>query len=552
MYLALYRKYRPKTFEDVISQPHITQTLKNEVLNNHTAHAYLFTGPRGTGKTTCSKILSMAVNCLDIKDGNPCLVCDNCKAIENGSALDVLEIDAASNSGVENIRELREEANYTPTQCKYRVYIIDEVHMLSINAFNALLKIMEEPPSHVKFILATTELHKVPATILSRCQKFDFRRIQIQDIKDRLQLIAETEDFTVDDDASTLIARLANGGMRDACSILDQCIAFSKEVSLETVASASGIVSKEYLFELADCLINKDASNALEIIDKLYSLSKDLQNLLAEFINLLRNVMLNLTLKQTSDLIIALPDEKENIDKISKKMSLSDVLGYLTVLEECLNKIASSSDKKLTLELTFVKLCTPAMNLDVSFLVSRIEKLEIFVNAIKNNTVQLPTRTNEDNSTKIEEKTTNLVDTNKIDNNLDNSVVQTESNKKVLSPILNKHEDSDFSVIENWEQILSHVFKKHPPLSGVLRDSRAFTKGDTIYIRTSSVTAINLLKKENNSDKLVVIIEEILGVHYNVLAKPPKKNPNDSIKSVSKLESIIQKAKQNGIEVIEN
>ncbi len=547
MYLALYRKYRPKTFQDVISQPHITQTLKNEIISNHTAHAYLFTGPRGTGKTTCSKILSMAVNCLNIDDGNPCLVCDNCKAIDDGSTLDVVEIDAASNSGVENIRDLREEANYTPTQCKFRVYIIDEVHMLSMSAFNALLKIMEEPPSHVKFILATTELHKVPATILSRCQKFDFRRIQIQDIKDRLQLISQNEDFTLDDDAATLVARLANGGMRDACSILDQCIAFSKNVTMETVASASGIVSKDYLYELADCLIENDAAKSIDVIDKLYGMSKDLQNLLSEFIHLMRNIMLKLTLKETNELIVALPDELEKIDELSKKISLSSVLNYLTILEECLNKISHSSDKKLTLELTFVKLCTPVMNVNVDFLVSRIEKLEIYIDALKNNTVTL-----QNNPSQLS-NTNNIVGNNtmdKVNSEVTTPIAQEE--KSVSPPILNKLNNNDYVIVDNWSQILTTIFKKHPPLSGVLRDSRAFTKGDTLYIRTSSQTAINLMKKENNIEMLITLIEEMLGIRYKISMKPPKNNSQSTVTSESKLEAIIQKAKENGVEINEN
>ena len=221
MYLALYRKWRPKTFDDVISQEHITTTLKREIVSGKTAHSYLFTGSRGTGKTTCAKILAMAVNCPHTVDGNPCMECEICKGIEDGSILDVQEIDAASNNGVDDVRLLREEANYLPAQCKYRVYIIDETHMLSTSAFNALLKIMEEPPEHVKFILATTEVHKVPATVLSRCQRFDFGRIKTEDIAKRVLYIAEHESFSVTEEAAFLVARLADGGMRDALSILD-------------------------------------------------------------------------------------------------------------------------------------------------------------------------------------------------------------------------------------------------------------------------------------------------------------------------------------------
>lgn len=306
MYLALYRKWRPSVFEDVISQPHITTTLKNQVKAGRVAHAYLFTGSRGTGKTTCSKILAKAVNCLHPKDGNPCLECAVCKGIDDGSIMDVIEIDAASNNGVDNIRELREEAVYSPAVCKYKVYIIDETHMLSQGAFNALLKIMEEPPAHVIFILATTEVHKVPATILSRCQRYDFHRIRSEDITERLLYIASQETLTLDADAARLIARLADGGMRDALSLLDQCAAFSDHIDAETVSSAAGIAGREYLFELCDAVLAQDAAGALKVIDRLYELSVDLQQLCSELIMQFRNMMILKTVSDPGDMITVL------------------------------------------------------------------------------------------------------------------------------------------------------------------------------------------------------------------------------------------------------
>ena len=269
MYLALYRKYRPRTFKDVISQQHITTTLTNQLKTGQVAHAYLFTGSRGTGKTSCAKILAKAVNCLHPVDGNPCLECEACRLIDEGAS-DIYEIDAASNNGVDDVRALRDEVMYAPINCKYRVYIIDEVHMLSIAAFNALLKTIEEPPEHVVFILATTEIHKVPATILSRCQRFEFRRIDPDDSAKRLMWVAEQEKVTLHEDAAYLISRISDGGMRDALSLLDQCISVSGDVTVQVVKECAGVAGKEHLFAFTDAVLEKNPAAALGIIDDLY------------------------------------------------------------------------------------------------------------------------------------------------------------------------------------------------------------------------------------------------------------------------------------------
>lgn len=292
MYMALYRKWRPLTFDDVISQSHITETLKNQIKNSRTAHAYLFTGSRGTGKTTCARIFAKAVNCLDPKDGNPCLECEICRNADMSALTDIIEIDAASNNGVDDIRELREGSLYTPEHCKYKIYIIDEVHMLSQSAFNALLKVMEEPPPYVKFILATTEIHKVPATILSRCQRFDFRRILPEDISKRLLYIAEQENIQTDPAAAALIAKLADGGMRDAISLLDQCSAFSERITTETVSLASGTADRHYISDILSAICRCDAASALKSVSELYFMSKDMQRLCDELSVQFRNLML--------------------------------------------------------------------------------------------------------------------------------------------------------------------------------------------------------------------------------------------------------------------
>ena len=271
MYQVLYRKYRPSTFEDVVGQPQVTVTLKNELKSGRVNHAYLFTGSRGTGKTTCAKILSKAVNCLNLTDSNPCGECENCKGIDSGEILDVVEMDAASNRKIDDIRSIIDEVAFTPARAKYRVYIIDEVHMLTTEAFNALLKTLEEPPKHVIFILATTEVHKLPATITSRCQRFDFHRIAPKDIAYRLSVIAKAENITLTDEAALLISVIADGAVRDAISLLDRCIGIANgEVTADIVRDAAGLASKSYLFELCTCTINKNPAKALSIIDKLY------------------------------------------------------------------------------------------------------------------------------------------------------------------------------------------------------------------------------------------------------------------------------------------
>ena len=271
MYRVLYRKYRPRFFADVVGQPQVTDTLRNELKSDRIAHAYLFTGSRGTGKTTCSKILAKAVNCLHPNNGDPCGKCEVCCGIDDGSIMDVVEIDAASNNGVDDVRMLREEANFTPVNTKYRVYIIDEVHMLSIGAFNALLKTLEEPPPHVIFILATTEVHKLPSTILSRCQRFDFHRISPQSIAQRLEEVCEKENVSIEHEAALLAAGVADGAMRDALSLLDRCMGNADHITEDVVRNTAGLADKSHLIALTDAVIDHNGAEAIHIIGRLYS-----------------------------------------------------------------------------------------------------------------------------------------------------------------------------------------------------------------------------------------------------------------------------------------
>ena len=376
MYRVLYRKWRPKTFEDVTGQPQVTQTLKQELVAGRIAHAYLFTGSRGTGKTTCAKILAKAINCLNPIDGEPCGTCEICRGIDEGSVTDVVEIDAASNNGVDNIRMLREEAGFTPAMAKYRVYIIYEVHMLSIGAFNALLKTLEEPPAHVVFILATTEVHKMPATILSRCQRFEFKRISPDDSAQRLCYIAREEGADLDDEAALLIARLADGALRDALSILDQCIGVSNHVTTEVVCSTVGIVGREHLYQLVDAAASQNSAKALELIDQLYRGSKDMARLCEELSVYFRNMMLIKTMKDARAFIPVSEEEFQSLTKQALSLSLTAILHGLDTIQDALEKIYRGANARITFEMTMIQLCTPQLDTSAEALLRRIDALE--------------------------------------------------------------------------------------------------------------------------------------------------------------------------------
>lgn len=357
MYLALYRKYRPRTFDDVVSQEPITTTLKNQIKSGSTGHAYLFTGSRGTGKTTCAKILSMAVNCLNSKDGNPCLECERCREILDGSATDIVEMDAASNNGVDDVRQLRDEVNYTPVSCKYRVYIIDEVHMLSTAAFNALLKTLEEPPPHVKFILATTELQKVPATIVSRCQRFEFRRIDVAESAKRLFFAAQEEGITLDSDAAELISRLSDGGMRDALSILDRCASADKHVTSEIVRRCAGVAETSHLTAFARMIAENDAAGCIRLLSELYKRSKDPALIIDDLSERFRDLMICKAAPDDVDLLAALPSEHEDIKATAELFSLGEILRCLNLMRQCADNIGKTRGRKILAEMCFVKMC---------------------------------------------------------------------------------------------------------------------------------------------------------------------------------------------------
>ena len=377
MYQALYRKYRPQTFDDVVGQQAVTQTLKSQLQSGKLSHAYLFTGSRGTGKTSSAKILAKAVNCENSVDGNPCNRCRSCMAIDSGSCMDVLEIDAASNNGVENVRDLRDDAVYSPSEVKMRVYIIDEVHMLSISAFNALLKIIEEPPEHLLFILATTELHKVPATILSRCQRFAFRRIGQDDIAARLQFVAYQEDIDLHEEAARILARLADGGMRDALSLLDQCAsATNGELTAERVYECLGIAGLQTCGKIMYHIAERDSASALSIVNKLYADGKDLGALLDELTCLARDLLLLKTAPNEGISMLSGVVSDNEVKALTERFSTGELTRMLNVLQQTMSGFTRSASRRTDAELCIINLCRPELTDDLGSVIARITKLE--------------------------------------------------------------------------------------------------------------------------------------------------------------------------------
>ena len=375
MYQALYRKWRPKTFSDVVGQAHITETLRRQVAEDRLSHAYLFTGTRGTGKTTCAKILAKAVNCRHPVNGDPCNQCDACLGIDNGSMLDVLELDAASNNGVDHVRALRDEAIYSPANVRYRVYIVDEVHMLSTAAFNALLKILEEPPAHLIFILATTELHKVPATILSRCQRFAFKRIQPQDIAQRLLYVASQEGMTLTEEAAGLLSRLSDGALRDALSLLDQCSG-DGEITAERVLDVLGLAGNLQTARLMELILARDAKGALLLLDQLYQGGKDVSALLGELSVLARDLLIRATAPEGGAALLSGGYDTSVMDNLSQGLSPARLIHMATRLQDTLAALPLSANRRTDAELCLLRLCDESLCGDLTALAARVARLE--------------------------------------------------------------------------------------------------------------------------------------------------------------------------------
>ena len=505
MYKALYRKWRPMTFDDVISQQQTTDTLKNQIMSGKTAHAYLFTGSRGTGKTTCARILAKAVNCRNMKDGNPCLECDICRDADSGALTDIVEIDAASNNGVDNIRDLRDAAVYTPDRGQYKIYIIDEVHMLSAGAFNALLKIMEEPPPYVKFILATTEIHKVPATILSRCQRFDFRRIKPEDIAARLKYIAEQEELSLTDGGAAMIAKLADGGMRDAVSLLDRCSVGGEEIDEDVVSAAAGIAGRDYLFGLLEAINTGDTAKALSITASLYDMSKDIGRLCEELISQLRNIMLIKVSPDTAEsLIVCVAEEMQKLRELADSTELETVMSHISILQECSTNMNRAMNRRVEFEMALIKLCGNIRNtteaIDNSEIYDKIKQLE---DKIKNAPVQVqsgaPQQQQQPEVLTASSPPTEADPAPTVD-------------IKTLKP-------SDLIPCERWGEVLEEFKKVNPAVAGSLDGSVAATAGNIIFITSQNRFFITLFKVRENAVSLGSTISHVLGQRYIIKAR---------------------------------
>lgn len=377
-YLALYRKWRPNTFDDVIGQDHIVQTLKNQINAGRLGHAYLFCGTRGTGKTSTAKIFAKALNCENIQNGEPCNACEACEAANKGQGINVIEIDAASNNSVDNIREIREEVKYTPTTGRYKVYIIDEVHMLSVGAFNALLKTLEEPPAHVIFILATTEPHKILPTILSRCQRYDFKRISVQDIARQLSIYMREEDIQVEDQAIQYIATLADGAMRDALSILDQCIAFylDQAITMEKVLELLGAVDQGVYFDMTDHLMAKDSQKAIALIDQMMADGRDLNQFVMHFIKHLRNLLVMQSTGGQGNILDISEDQIQHLTSQAESISFPDLTRFISQLSALESSMKYATQKRILLEVQLIKMCQVETDQSLDGIMARITQLE--------------------------------------------------------------------------------------------------------------------------------------------------------------------------------
>lgn len=538
MYQVLYRKWRPTTFSDVSGQDAITATLKNELKSGRLAHAYLFTGSRGTGKTSCAKILAKAVNCLHPVDGDPCNQCEICKGIDAGTIMDIEEIDAASNNGVDNIRALREEVHFTPTAGKYRVYIIDEVHMLSVGAFNALLKTLEEPPEHVIFVLATTEVHKVPATVLSRCQRFDFQRISDHAIAARLLYVAKQEQFVLEKPAADLIARLADGGMRDALSILDRC-AGVETVSVERVNEIVGLASNDRLFDISAAIGAGQIGEALKAVEQLHRQSSDMMRLCDQLITHFRNIMLAKAVPNPAELIVCSPEDLRRTMNCSEGFTMEQILAVLTALQAARERMRGAVNQRVELEMALIRLMAPAAIEASSVVINQPtgepakpqrvipEKQETVIQDIKQQKkpIDLPWREDSDEIRRSEAAADQYREeipppfTDEdcppeeiVESSVSGLQKPPAAAAPATKPVSVQSSDREgLPYFTPWAQVIETLAAKNRLMASVLKGSDAYLKDDIVLIRSEHPQFADLLRQPQNRTAVRDAIEAVTG-----------------------------------------
>ena len=525
-YTALYRKFRPNDFNDVKGQDHIVTTLRNQVKAGRVGHAFLFCGSRGTGKTTVAKVLGKVVNCENPEEGNPCNQCHMCKGIDNQTTMNVIEIDAASNNGVDSVREIVEEVRYSPTEGKYKVYIMDEVHMLSTGAFNALLKTLEEPPSYVIFILATTEVHKIPVTILSRCQRYDFKRITIDTITDRLSDLMDEEGIQVEEKALRYIARVADGSMRDALSLLDQCISFylGESITYDNVLDVLGAVDTKIYSDLLQMIRKQDASGCIRLLDEVESHGSELGQFVTEFIWYLRNLLLVKTSDDVSDLVIEV--SSENMELLKEEASKVDeviLIRYIRILSELSNEIRYASRKRVLIEVGLIKLCRPEMEKNLDSIYDRLSKLEdkienglVVSQAINLGTAGVP---NVGGSSR--------------------EAPQKEPGDNDKEKILPEAVPEDLKeVAKNWKTIVTNIGKKSPALNNILQVSTLSIEGTSLQIVVYDSLDKDFIDRESHIEIIEGTISQMIGKQVQITTRYLDKT-KEELSNVTDLEKLI-------------
>ena len=571
-YRVLYRKYRPKVFDDVVGQPQVTVTLKNELKSGRVNHAYLFTGTRGTGKTTCAKILSKAVNCLSSVDGDPCCQCEICKGIENGEIFDVIEMDAASNRRLDDIRDVIEKVSYTPERGSYRVFIIDEVHMLTNEAFNALLKTLEEPPAHVIFILATTEVHKLPATIMSRCQRFDFHRIKPQAVAERIKYVCSLENATVTEEAALLIAVISDGAMRDALSLLDRCIGISSDVDADIVRRAAGLAGKESLLDIVSSCVNKNTERALSTLNKLHCESKDMMKLCDEIINHFRSLMMIKSVRNPRDLVVLSDSEYEIAFDQAQILTLSDIVYAMDVLARAYERMGKGADNRTELEIALVKLSAPELDSSTDALLTRIAALEKTVKLLGTNpqpvlaepkaekTVEVKNETPQ-NDGKVEvippkeTPAAPLTTPKPLEEKKEEPKHVSKPSQPSRPAQALKREPVDMDAImrdakplRSWPEVVDNLKQYSRVIASSFEGTTAYASGDYLLIDAKTDIPFKLLQKSDQRENLRNAVQEITGKRY-ILG--PYKRTEEKKEEKDPLDELVAELKDSSVEIIE-